>query len=244
MKCFLKILFAFVFLYSADLKSQNLSGTSLGKGFSIMPSVEYVSSATIQLYPYSKDLFERGLTEDLNGGYGYGITVRKKLFRQDLSFGITTEFLKIYDDELTETFENDTFRVKARVSEELWIVPIEFSGYFNIPQFTDDLNIYLGGGLGIYFGDRKRTVLNVESKTISKNSGFSLIVLSGMELLFNKQFSGVFEIRFRQGDYSVRSEFPSSTININGITYPLEKNLNSNIFVDGLKLTLGIAYNF
>jgi hypothetical protein len=244
MKCFYKLLFIFILLYSTNSKSQNLSEISIGKGYSIMPSVEYVSSATVQLYPYSKDIFQRGQTEELNGGYGYGISIRKKLFRQDLSFGITTEFLKIFDDELTETFENDTIRVKARVSEELWIVPIEFSGYFNIPNFTDDLNIYLGGGLGIYFGDRKRTVLNIESKTISKDPGYSLIILSGMEFLFNKQFSGIFEIRFRQGEYFVRSEFPVSSININGINYPLEKNLNSNIFVDGLKLSLGIAYNF
>ena len=64
------------------------------------------------------------------------------------------------------------------------------------------------------------------------------------ELMLAENISGVFEIRFRQGEYSVKSEFPVSSISVAGIQYPLEKNLNSKIFVDGLKLSLGIAYNF
>lgn len=244
MKIFLKFLLLFALLYSSILKAQNPAQISIGNGFSIMPSVEYVSSASIQLYANSKDLFLKGQTEELSGGYGYAISLTKKLFRQDLSFGITLEYLNVYDNELTQTFSSDSLVVRARVSEELWVVPIEFSGSFSIPKFTDDINIYLGAGLGMYFGDRRRTVLNVQSKTISKDANFSFIILSGMEVLFTNQISGVFEIRFRQGEYSVISEYPSSTININGNEYPLEQNLNSKIFVDGLKLSLGIAYNF
>lgn len=244
MKILLKYLILFALFYSTILKAQNNSEISLGNGFSIMPSVEFVSSASIQLYPNSKDLFLKALNEELSGGYGYAISFRKKLFRQDLSFGISMEYLNIFDNELTQTFENDTTRVKVRVTEELWVLPVEFTGYFNIPKFTDEMNIYLGGGLGIYFGDRKRTVSNIQSKTISKNADFSFIILSGMEILFTEHISGVFEMRFRQGQYSVISEYPVSTINVKGIEFPLEQNLNSDIYVDGLKLTLGIAYNF
>ncbi|MDQ3021915.1 MAG: hypothetical protein M3R36_15280 [Bacteroidota bacterium] len=244
MKIFLITLFIFPLFFPSNIKAQKSSEVSLGKGFSIMPSVNYVSSATIQLNAFSNDLFERSETEALSGGYGYGLTIRKKFFRQDLSFGFTAEYLKIFDGELDQSFGNDSIRVRARVSEELFLIPIEFSGYFNIPDFSEDLRIYLGGGLGVYFGDRKRTVLNIESQTISKDPGFSFVILSGMEILVSKQISGVFEIRFRQAEYSVSSQFPVSTININGTIFPLEKNLNSKVYVDGLKLTLGIAYNF
>ncbi|MEP7146727.1 MAG: hypothetical protein ABI792_06935 [bacterium] len=244
MKNYLYILAALTALYSTNAYSQKIPGIDLGSGFSIMPSVNYVSSASIQLNAFSSDLIERSQTEELLGGYGYGISVRKKFFREDLSFGITTEYLKIFDDQLSQTFESDSIRVRARVTEELWMLPIEFTGYFNIPKFTDDLNIYLGGGVGVYFGDRKRTVSNIQSKTISKQSSFSFVILSGIEYLLSKQIAGVFEVRFRQGEYKVKSEFPSSSITINGNQYPLEKNLNSKIFVDGLKISLGIAYNF
>lgn len=226
------------------VNSQEITGISIGSGFSIIPSINFVSSASIQLDPYSSNLIERNITEELSGGYGYGITIRKKFFREDLAFGITTEYLKIVDDELTQTFENDTIRLRARVTEELTMLPVEFSGYFNIPDFSEDMKIYLGGGIGVYFGDRKRAVHNIESKTVSKEAGFSFVVLSGMEYFFDTKLSGVFEVRFRQGEYRVSSQFPASTININGTVFPIEKNLNSRVFVDGLKLSLGVSYNF
>ena len=137
--------------------AQSIQGVDLGSGYSIMPTINYVSSATIQLNAYSNDLFERGQTEELDGGYGYGISIRKKIFNENISIGFSTEYLKIYDDELTELFSTETARIRAKVTEELWMMPVEFSGYFNIPNFTEDLEIYLGGGVGLYFGDRQRT---------------------------------------------------------------------------------------
>ncbi len=244
MKSFYNILAILVLINIDTAKSQENSGVSLGTGYSIIPSFNYVSSATIQLNSTSNDIFERGFTEELSGGYGYGISIRKNFFRQDISFGFSTEYTRIVDDQNTQTFESDSSRVKVRVTEELTVIPIEFSGYFNIPDFMEELKIYLGAGVGVYFGDRVRKILNVSSKTISKDANFSFVVISGMEYILSKNLSGVFEIRFRQGEYRVKSEFPVSSININGTNYALEKNLNSRIFVDGLKLSFGIAYNF
>ncbi len=200
MKSFFYIAAAIFIFNQSDAYSQKMPAIELGSGYSIMSSVNYVSSASVQLNAFSSDVFERSQTEELLGGYGYGLSIRKNFFTNDLSFGITTEFLKIFDDQLTQTFESDSTRVRTRVTEELWLLPVEFTGYFNIPKFTDDLNIYLGGGLGVYFGDRKRTVANIQSKTISKEPGFNFVILSGIEYLFTKQIAGVFEIRFRQGN--------------------------------------------
>jgi len=244
MKFKVNIIIIFALLLAQGSLAQENSPITIGNGFSLMPKVIYISSATVQLFPFSNNQFERSVTEELSGGYGYGIAFRKKFLRDDLSFGLSTEYIKIVDSELTQTFDNDTDRYRVRVTEELSMIPIELTGYFNIPNFTEDLKIYLGGGVGVYFGDRKRTVLNVQSKTISKQAGFSFVVLSGIEFNFTKAVSGVFELRFRQAEYSVKSEYPVSNIKINGTTFPMDKNLNSKIFVDGLKLSLGLAYNF
>lgn len=244
MKFKINIIIIFALLLAQGSLAQENSPINIGNGFSLMPKVIYISSATVQLFPFSNNQIERSVTEELSGGYGYGIAFRKKFLRDDLSFGLSTEYIKIVDSELTQTFDNDTDRYRVRVTEELSMIPIELTGYFNIPNFTEDLKIYLGGGVGVYFGDRKRTVLNVQSKTISKQAGFSFVVLSGIEFNFTKAVSGVFELRFRQAEYSVKSEYPVSNIKINGTTFPMDKNLNSKIFVDGLKLSLGLAYNF
>jgi hypothetical protein len=54
----------------------------------------------------------------------------------------------------------------------------------------------------------------------------------------------MFEVRFRQAQYSVESSYPIGEAVIEGRTYTFEQNLNSKIFMDGLKLSFGIAYYF
>jgi len=224
--------------------SQEISPISIGGGFTVTPSFNFVSSAAIQIYPYSESIFERNLLEELSGGFGYGISIKKKLFREELSFELSTEYVSITDDELVQTLQLDSFRAKVRVTEQLWMVPLEFSGIFNIPNFDENLKIFLGGGVGIYFGDRVQSISNFKTKTLSTSPEASFLILTGLEYYFSNRLSSVFEMRFRQGAYNVDSEYPVSSITVNGINYPIEKNLNSTIFVDGIRVSLGIGYHF
>ncbi len=245
MKPKLKILFVLlIFLNSSVSYSQVFSFSSLYEGLSLSVTGNYVSSASIQLYPNSYNIVEKNVFDELKGGYGYGFSLRKKFFRDDLYIGITTEYIKIYDNELTQLLESDTNFVKVRATETVWMIPIEFSLIFNVPSITDELRVYLGGGVGVYFGDRIRKILGMESETKSREALLNIHVLSGIEYFFDKNISALFEVRFRQAQYRVKSSFPTDQAVINGITYDLEKELNSKIFIDGLKLSLGVAYYF
>ncbi len=207
-------------------------------------SLNYVSSATIQLAPYSADLVERNSTLDISGGYGYSFSLRTKLFRNDLFLGVTAEFIKIQDNDAVLTLEGDTSVARIKLTESITAYPVESTAYFNVPSFQENLNIYLGGGIGLYSGDRKRKFLNYESETISKSFGLSLVVLSGIEYYFEKNFMSFMELRFRDGEYDVKSKFPLDFVNINGVSYPLGKEINSKIFLDGLKVSIGLGYRF
>jgi len=207
-------------------------------------SFNYVSSATIKQSPYSADIIERNSLIDVRGGYGYAFGVKTKLFRNDLFFGITGEFIRIEDAEAEQTLENDSSIARIRVTEVLTVTPIEFTAYFNIPSFEENLNIYLGGGIGVYMGDRVRRIQNYESETISKSLGLSLVVLSGMEYYFEKNIMAFMEMRFREGEYDVKSKFPIGTVTVRGQTYNLGREMNSKIFLDGLRLSVGLGYRF
>ncbi|MBK6505226.1 MAG: outer membrane beta-barrel protein [Ignavibacteria bacterium] len=240
-----KLLAASLILMTAvSVNSQTLSGESNSIGITVTPYVSYVSSATIQIDPFSSSSFERQLTSELSGGYGYGISITKRIFSQDIAFGISIEYAKIKDEELTEIYDNGTARIRARIKEELTVIPVEFSGYFDLPDFTDDLNIYLGGGIGVYFGDRKRTIINIETTTLSKEPGFGFVVMSGMGYRFSEILSGVFELRFRQGEYRVKSQFATSFITAGGNTFEIDQVTDSKIFLDGLKVSFGLSVRF
>ena len=245
MRTIIKILVVLsFFLGYQDTQSQVFSLASVYEGLSLSITGNYISSASIQLYPNSKNIVERNTFEDLKGGYGYGFSLRKKFFRDDLYIGITTEYIEIEDSELTQLIQSDTNYLKVRATERVWMIPIEMSLIFNVPSITDELRVYLGGGIGVYFGNRVRKILDMETETKSKDALLNIHVLSGLEYFFEDNLAAMFEVRFRQAQYRVESSYPTCEAVIDGRNYTFEQNLNSKIFIDGLKLSFGIAYYF
>lgn len=242
----LKILFIIIILsIHPDIFSQNKFTKDFFNGFSLSASLTYVSSASIQLNPNSPDIIEKNSTVDLtNGGYGYGFSIKKRIFNDDIFVGISTEYIKIKDDQLSTLLENEFAYERVRVTETVEMIPFELSMYFNIPGFVENLNVYLGGGFGFYFGNRTRAMLNMETQTVSKKAMFSLNVLFGAEYMLDNHFSLNFEMKVRDGKYKVQSRFPVDNVTLDGQTYFFEKDFESKIFIDGLKMSFGIGYNF
>lgn len=205
--------------------------------------MNYVSSATILLNPNSPDLIERNTTIQLKGGYGYGATLKKRLF-EDIYVGISAEYLRIYDDELAAILENDNDYVRARLYETVEMIPVELSAYFNIPGFVNNLNIYLGGGAGLYFGKRTEKMAGMETKLISSDPLFSLNVIFGVEYFVEKNISFNAEMKVRDGKFRVHSQYPTNRITYEGQIYYFEKDLYSKVYVDGLKVSIGASYYF
>jgi len=214
------------------------------KDFTIYLSGNYISSATIQLNPYSTDIIERNITDEVNGGYGYGLSIKKKIISDNIYFSFSTEYLRITDNSLSTVLENDTNFIPVHVTENIKFVPVEFALYFSLPQALDNLNIFLGGGAGIYFGDRSRRMVGYETITTSKTATVNILVLFGMEYMMDKHISLLLEMRVRQGEFKVSNHFPVDNVTLEGVNYQFQQDLNSKVFVDGLKLSLGIGYTF
>lgn len=241
---FVMITFALLFL-SAKLQSQNISYAPLNNNFSVTLQMNYVSSASIQLYAFSPSEIERNIFQETRGGYGYSAILKTNVISENVSLALNFEYIKITDDEnsiFLQTANGPSIR--ARMTETIEVMPVELSAIFNIPYLTDDLNVYLGGGGGVYFGDWRRSVLGVETETISKRPGISFHVLSGIQYSFLNNVSAGFEFRFREGMYEVNNEFKENEFLINGNSYSIQKSYNSKVFLDGLRLSLGVSYYF
>ena len=234
-----------IFVSAEKIFSQDISYQPLLKNFSLTAQVNYVSSASIQLYAFSPSEFERNIIVDIGGGYGYSGVIKTNLPGDNLSIALSVEYISIIDDQNSIYIQSvNGPSIRARLTETLEVIPVELSVLFNIPYLSDDLNIYLGGGSGVYFGNWKRKVLGTESETISKKPGFRFHVLSGIQYSFLNDISAGFEVRFREGSYEVSTEFPKDEFIIEGNTYNIEKSYSSRIFLDGLRLTFGVSFYF
>ncbi len=134
--------------------------------------------------------------------------------------------------------------MNLRVKETIWAIPVEISAFYKLPRFANEFGLYLGGGVGIYFGDRERQILNLKSETKSTEQALNFHIATGAEYRILSSLSAVFEVTFREGEYIVESEFPTDQIIVNGTRYSIQQNYNSKIYLDGLKLGLGLNYYF
>lgn len=230
------------FFKPADSYSQEFSPDFGNYDLSVKFSGNFISSASIQLNPYSQNIIERNSFADVGSGFGYGVSISKKFLRNDLSLVLSTEYVKINDKNVSATLINGSNAVKVNVTESLWMVPVELSLNFNLPKMAPKLNIFIGGGLGVYFGDRKRTIANVSTETIESTPMLNLHIMTGMEYFINSRLSGVFEMKFRDAGFKVQNTFPVAFIGINGRAYPLPSESNSKVYVDGMKLSVGLNY--
>lgn len=233
------LLFSPYFLYSQS-KNTDLPFFDKSKKFSILLYGTYVSSAELQNDIDAPLPFFRDASTELKGGYGYGgeISYSPEINSFDITFYLSSEYLKVRDDDLTIQFAEDTNTAKIRFTEEYYLIPVEGGLKWHLPVSTERFKIYIGGGAGVYFGDRKRTISVFSTSSISAKPGFSLNVLAGTEYFIGRNLSFDFEFKFREASFEAVSRFND------GYPFGLDNTIHSRIIVDGVRLSAGLKYHF
>ena len=206
----------------------------------------YVSAAELQNNIKSNISFLRDASIELKGGYGYGaeITFNPNISNFDVLFYLSSEYLKVKDDELVLRFENDSATNTVRFTEEYNMIPLEAGLKWNLPVSTERFRIFIGGGAGIYFGNRTRSVGPYSTSPISRKAGLSMNVLAGLEYFIERNLSLDFEFKFREATFESQDRFDVDYITINGNIYSMDNPVYSRLLIDGTRLSAGIKYHF
>ncbi len=224
-----------------DVRPYNGSGK-----FTLQVYAMYVSSAELQNNIKSNVSFIRDASIELNGGYGYGaeITYNPNITNFDVMFYISSEYLKVKDDELLLRFENDSASSSVRFTEEYNMIPLEAGVKWNLPVSTERFRIYIGGGAGMYFGNRTRYIGPYSTSPVSRKAGVSMNVLAGVEYFVQRNLSLDFEFKFREASFESQDRFSVDFVTINGNTYSIDNPLYSRLLIDGTRVSIGLKYHF
>jgi opacity protein-like surface antigen len=212
------------------------------KRFSLKIYGEYISSSELQNNINSTNPIEKDASVDLDGGFGYGfeLTYDPRWGNSDITLYISTEYYKHKQNALFYRYFEDTTLYAVQFEEEFYFIPIEAGIKWDLPVSGENLKIYIGGGAGVYLGDRKRNIRGHFSTTNNVKWGYSLDVLSGVEYYIASNLSSVFEFKFREPYFEVESKFADGRNPYFGMPNPL----TSRIVVNGTALSLGLKYNF
>ena len=232
------------FLYSQNKDAAVLYNTDGIITFQVYAT--YVSSAELQNDLGSSISFLRDAMIELKGGYGFGgeLTFNPRFNEVDLVFYLSSEYLKVKDDELIMRFENDTAVSNVKFIEEYDILPLEAGLKWHLPVSTERFRVFIGGGAGLYFGNRTRTIGPYKTSPVSRKPGFSMNVMAGMEYFFQRNLSLDFEFKFREATFDSKDEFEVDQVTINGNVYDMGNPVYSRVLVDGTRLSLGVKYHF
>ncbi|MBU2636763.1 MAG: outer membrane beta-barrel protein [Bacteroidetes bacterium] len=196
--------------------------------YSLEAKGSYTTSSKVFLHPEAADLFLRGKYLMLENIYGVGIDIRRKVDNSYLRIGFSIEYL-----EKTENYP------ATKTQDAFLAIPVELTGFFYIPITGKSFDIYMGAGVGLYFGERRYTFYNVKAKVVEKKAGAGIHVQSGVDYNFYERFALRTQVKFRDLQFQSTNQF----------TNPGDRQLDlkpftSQINIDGMTLELGLVYYF
>jgi opacity protein-like surface antigen len=209
------------------------------EGLSLVFRGTYTTSSEIFPNPGSPDPVKRSQSFLVDGFPGAGVEVRYRFPGTLVAVGASVEYQRAtLATELAVAFRND-----IPVLDGYRAIPLEFTGYFVIPFSTRIVQVYMGGGVGLYLGERTYELAGVAAPMVENSPGFGIHVVAGVGYALTEHLSLVGGMKFRDLQFSSTNAFPGSTITYNGAvinvgTTPFE----SRIHTDGIVFQLGASY--
>ncbi len=212
--------------------------------WSVTFNTVYTTSAKIYLDPNSADEILRNNSFPLQGIVSPQLEIRYRI-SDDIIIGLSTEYMKATSSGENLTAFSGTSTISVLLQDGFTLIPIEFSGYYLIPFSTDQFKFLMGGGMGYYFGSQIRKFGDVEVTNVKRPPAYGIHVIVTMDYLITDYFSVRGEMKFRDPQFDVTSQYTKTDVNYNGKLIHLgQKEFDSKINVDGVAFVFGISYHF
>jgi hypothetical protein len=209
------------------------------KNFSVAVKGSLTTGSQIFPHPHSRDEFERAEFFSVKDILGYGVEFRYRFSESDLALAISADYLRKIN-----TSSRRVYNVIVPEEDGYRVMPLEVTGYFLIPISGEKLGVYIGGGVGTYFGRRIYKFANVEAQTTDAGNGFGIHVLSGLSWRFNEFFSLNAEMKFRDLQFNSTNQFSERQIVYGQTVLTVPQIGESRVHTDGIIFQLGAVLDF
>ncbi len=179
---------------------------------------------------------------------GGGVDIRRTVPDLHLTFGLSAEYLAasgtfvLPASSLSPGSASD---FPVTVHDGYSLMPVELTAYFTIPLGAEDTRLYIGGGTGVYAGERNFMVGPARAANVERSPGFGIHVLTGVEFDLSSLLTMRCEVKFRDAHFSSTDRFTSASTVVSGQTIALPPTpLDSRVNVDGMDLSLHLACRF
>lgn len=233
-----------IFLFVMMINYSNIFAQDNSYNYSLSVSSGYITSFDLFNNPKVNDQIERNYYSTLKTLFSFSIEFRISLMENSLYLGIGTEMVKKSFDNSLKAMVNSNPQT-IQTSDTYQLIPIELTGIYVLPFSSNKFKFYFGGGVGIYLGDFISKIGDLESVILKKDYDVGIITLVGSEYFVYKNFSVRAEMKFREPDVLIESEYPKANFNLGKDRITLyEQKFDKRVNLNGLSFIIGIVFNF
>jgi hypothetical protein len=186
----------------------------------------------------SADPTERAESVDFTDFLGSGVEIKYFFPRGSLAVGISADYLRFR----TSNPITVSFRTRVPSEDGYVAIPVEATGYFIIPASGQTVKVFIGGGMGVYFGRREYSVAGVDAPVVTARPGFGIHVLAGVAYRFTDWFELTGEMKFRDLQFHSTNAFPVSRVPYQGSLISVRQTpFESSVQTDGIVFQLGVG---
>lgn len=211
------------------------------KPFSLAVYGSFTTSSKIFHHAGDPDELIRNQFYPVDDIFGAGIDLRRSIETIGIQIGINVDYIS-----RSEKFNFPiTSSRTVPASDGFTAIPVELSGYFIIPVGDENVQLYMGGGFGMYIGHRRYAIADVEAPALGKKMQTGIHIVSGVQYTVIPSLALRSELKFRNVQFETTNKFLQSSARYQGSTISLpQQPIVSRVNIDGMILTFGVVYLF
>jgi opacity protein-like surface antigen len=215
-------------------------GRAQERTFSVFLKGNLTTTGRLFPNPGATDPLARAQSYGFTDFFGYGFEVQYDIAGTNISLGVSGDIIR--------SAQSGTVIAVAQVAvpsdDGFRIFPVELTGYFRIPIAGSSFRIFMGGGGGVYFGERLYSFAGLYAPMVSSTPGYGIHVLAGVSYLFTDHISLSMELKFRDAHFESTNTFNQAQVRYGDIIVNLpRKPFLSSIHTDGMVVQFGAAFS-
>ena len=211
--------------------------------FGISVNLVYTTSAEIFLNPNSSDPVVRNQAYTLEDIFNPSLDVRYRLSEYFI-LGLNLEYINKTAEAPNLTAFIGSQLIVLNVEDGFRVIPFELTAHYFFPFSTENFKFLMGGGIGYYRGEFIRKFSDVDLAVLQRKIALGIHVSASIDYMLINNLSFRFEMKFRDPQYEVKSEYTKSEVIYQGETITLPDDaFETKVNIDGLTFILGIVYH-
>lgn len=220
------------------------SARSQEHNFSIALNGHLTTASRLFTNPNSTDAFLRSQYFALEDFPGYGLEIRYQFPETNIAVGLSGDYIQTTVSR-SERISTSPSIPLIPVEDGYRVIPVELTGYFIIPVSSQSFGVFMGGGIGGYFGSRIFKRADADAPTTDVGHGFGIHVLGGLSYRFTEWFSLKAEMKFRDLQFQTTNKFSVPATIYKGTVVTLDREeLHARVHTEGVVFQFGTVFHF